>query len=180
MQKNFKNDLDLKYNDIFKNLYTQWKLQSKEKYEELASEGLSNSGIGSNAMYELIEKLINEVIYDLQQLFNNLLSKYNRKMSAEELDEYKEKTINNIEGHINDMEKELKNKYNNNSLFVTESNEVFLNNLKGNSKNKIEKLFDEINNLEKGKKVEVNVVVAILSLFIGIASLIIASIALNH
>ena len=38
MQKNFKKDLDTKYNDIFRNLYVQWKLQSKKKYEELYKE----------------------------------------------------------------------------------------------------------------------------------------------
>ena len=30
MQKNFKNDLETKYNDVFKNLYVQWKLQSQK------------------------------------------------------------------------------------------------------------------------------------------------------
>ena len=42
MQKNFKNDLETKYNDIFRNLYVQWKLQCKKKFEELQSNGLAN------------------------------------------------------------------------------------------------------------------------------------------
>lgn len=33
MQKNFKDDLETKYNDIFRSLYVQCKLQSKKKYE---------------------------------------------------------------------------------------------------------------------------------------------------
>ena len=62
MQKNFKKDLDTKYNDIFRNLYVQWKLQSKKKYEELQSNGLANSGVGSKTMYTLMEELINKTI----------------------------------------------------------------------------------------------------------------------
>lgn len=183
MQKNFKNDLDTKYNDVFRNLYVQWKLQSKKKYEELQSKGLANSGVGSKAMYLLMEEIINKSICDLQQLLNNLPTKYNREISFKELDEYKEKTINNIEGHINNMENELKKEYKNSLLFVAESNEVFLNNLKDNTKNKIEKLFNEIVDLRKGKKIEglviFNIVFTILSFLIGIASLIVGIISLS-
>ena len=182
MQKNFKNDLDTKYNDIFKNLYIQWKLQSKKKSEELQSNGLANSGVASKFMYTLMEELINKAICDLQQLFNNLPTKYNRKISFKDLGEYKEKTINNIDGHINNMEKELKSEYKDKLLFITESNEIYLNNLRGNSKNKIDKLFDEITNLRKGKKIEglviFNIVFTILSFLIGIASLVVGIIGI--
>ncbi len=182
MQKNYKNDLETKYNDIFRNLYVQWKLQSKKKYEELQSNGLANSGAGSKSMYIVIEGLINNAICDLQQLFNNLPTKYNRKISFKNLDVYKEKTINNIDGHINNMEKELKDEYKNDLLLTAETNEIFLNNLKGNSKNKIDKLFDEITNLRKGKKIEglviFNIVFTILSFLIGIASLVVGIIGI--
>lgn len=97
MQKNFKNDLETKYNDIFRNLYVQWKLQCKKKFEELQSNGLANSGVASKFMYTLMEELINKAICDLQQLFNNLPTKYNRKISFKDLGEYKEKTINKID-----------------------------------------------------------------------------------
>lgn len=182
MQKNFKNDLETKYNDIFRNLYVQWKLQSKKKYEELQSNGLANSGVGSKSMYKVTEELINIAICDLQQLFNNLPTKYNRKISFKDLNEYKEKMINNIDGHINNMEKELKNEYKNDLLFTAETNEIFINNLKGNSKNKIDKLFDEITNMRKGKKIEglviFNIVFTILSFLIGIASLVVGIIGI--
>lgn len=177
MQKNFKNDLETKYNDVFKNLYVQWKLQSQKKYEELQSNGLANNGVGLRSMYILMEELINKAICDLQQLFNNLPTKYNRKISFKDLDGYKEKTINNIDGHINNMEKELKDEYKNDLLFTAESNDIFLNNLKGSSKNKIDKLFDEITNLRKGKKIEglviFNIFFTILNFLIGIAGLVV-------
>lgn len=182
MQKNFKKDLDTKYNDIFRNLYVQWKLQSKKKYEELQSNGLANSGVGSKTMYTLMEELINKTICELQQLFINLPTTYNRKISLKELNEYKEKTLNNIEGHINSMEKELMHDYENKLLFIVETNQIFVNNLKGNSKNKIEKIFDEIVNLRKGKKIEglviFNIIFTILSFLIGIASLIVGIIGI--
>lgn len=182
MQKNFKKDLDTKYNDIFRNLYVQWKLQSKKKYEELQSNGLANSGVGSKTMYTLMEELINITICELQQLFINLPTTYNRKISLKELNEYKEKTLNNIEGHINSMEKELMHDYENKLLFIVETNQIFVNNLKSNSKNKIEKIFDEIVNLRKGKKIEglviFNIIFTILSFLIGIASLIVGIIGI--
>ncbi len=182
MQKNFKNNLETKYNDIFKNLYAQWKLQSKKKYEELQSNGLANSGVGSKAMYILMEELINKAIFDLQQLFNKLPTEYNRKISFKDLDEYKRKTITNVVGHINNMEKELKREYKEKLLFISESNEISLNNLSENSKDKIEKLFAEIANLRKGKKIEglviFNIVFTILSFLIGIASLIVGIIGI--
>lgn len=182
MQKNFKKDLDTKYNDIFRNLYLQWKLQSKKKYEELQSNGLDNSGVGSKTVYALMEELINKTICELQQLFINLPTTCNRKISLKELNEYKEKTLNNIEGHINSMEKELMHDYENKLLFIVETNQIFVNNLKGNSKNKIEKIFDEIVNLRKGKKIEglviFNIIFTILSFLIGIASLIVGIIGI--
>lgn len=176
MQKNFKKDLDTKYNDIFKDLYVQWKLQSKKKYEELQSKGLANSGVCLRIMYKLMGELINKSICDLQQLFNNLPIKYNRKISFKDLEQYKERTIKNIDGHINNMEKEFKREYKKDLLFTVETNEIFLNNLKNNSKNEIDKLFNEITNLRKGKKIEklviFNVVFTILSFLIEIASLV--------
>lgn len=182
MQKNFKNDLDTKYSDVFRNLYVGWKFKSKKKYEELQLNGLTNSGVGSRIMYELIENLINKTIDDVQQLFNNLPEKYNRKISLKYLEEYKERTINNIDGHILNMNEELKNEYENKLLFITESNKVFLNNLKCNAKIKIEKLFDEVTNLRKGKKIEglviFNISFTILSFIIGIASLIVGIIGI--
>ena len=165
------------YNDIFRNLYVQWKLQSKKKYEELQSNGLANSGVGAKNMYILMEELINKAIFDLQSLFNNLPTKYDRKISYKDLEEYKEKTISNIEGHINNMEKELKDENKKHLLYTAETNEIILNNLKNNSKNKIDKLFDEITNFSKGKKIEglviFNIVFTILSFIIGIASLVV-------
>lgn len=182
MQKNFKNDLDTKYNEIFRNLYVQWKLQSKKKYEELQSNGLANSGAGSKSMYILMEELIDKALCDLQQLFNNLPTKYNREISFKDLDEYKEKTINNIDGHINNMEKEFKSEYNSKLLLIAESNEISLNNLRGNAKDRIDKLFNEITNLRKGKKIEglviFNIVFTILSFLIGIASLVVGIIGI--
>lgn len=101
----------------------------------------------------------------------------NRKISFKELNEYKERTLNNIDGHINNMEKELKKEDENDFLFITETNDSFFNNLKGNSKNKVENLFDEIINLRKGKKIVglviFNIIFTILGFLIGIASLIV-------
>ena len=182
MIEQLKNDLETKYNDIFRNLYLQWKLQSKKKYEEIQSNGLANSGVGLKSMYILIEELINKAICDLQQLFNNLPAKYNRKIALKDLEDYKWETINNIDGHINNMEKELKDEYKNDLLLTTETSEVFLNNLKDNSQNKIDSLFDEIINLRKGKKIEglviFNIVFTLLSFFIGIASLVVGIIGI--
>ena len=177
MQKNFKNDLEIKYNDIFRELYVQWRIQSKKRYEELHSNGLAKSGLGSKKLYILMEELINNAICDIQQLFNNLTTKYNRKVSFKDLGRYKERTINNIYEHINNMEKELQDRNKNNLLYIAETNEIFLNDLKGNSKNKIFKIFDEITNLRKGKKIE-GLVVTIFSLFIGIASLVVGIIGI--
>lgn len=177
MQGNFKNDLDTKYNGIFKDLYVQWKLQSKKKYEELSSKGLANSGVCLREKYKLMEKLINKAICNLQQLFNNLPTKYNRKISFKELEQYKERTIKNIDGHINNMEKGFGKEHKKDLLFTTGTNEIFLNNLKSNSKNEIDKLFNGIINLRKGKKIEklviFNIVFTILSFLIEIASLVV-------
>ena len=175
MQKNLKKDLEVKYIDIFKKLYTQWNLQAKKKYEELQNKGIANSGILVNAMYLKIEELINNAISEIQQLLVDLPNKYNRKLSFDELNEYKEKSIETIEGHINSMEKDVKEKYSKESLCIAESNIIFINNLKYNARNRIEKIFEEIVNLRKGKKVDWLV---ILSFLITVAGLIVGIIAL--
>lgn len=182
MQKNFKDDFETKYNDIFRNLYVQWKLQSKKKYEELQEKGLANSGVESKSMYMLIEELINKTINELHQLFITLPEKYNRKISLKDLEKHREKTKNNINGHINNMENELK-KGNNAKIFLEgETYKIFLNNLINNSNTKIEKIFDEIINFRKGKKIEglviFNIIFTISSFLIGFASLVVGIIGI--
>lgn len=121
MQKNFKKDIEDKYKDILKNLYVQWKLQHKRKYEE--------------------------------------------------------KTKNNINGHIDNMEKDIKKIYEGDKLFTGDTNKIFLENIKNNSTLKIEKIFKEIINLRKGKKIKKLVIFDIfftlLGFTVGVASLIV-------
>lgn len=177
MQKNFKKDFEDKYNDILKNLYVQWKLQHKRKYEELQDKGLSNSGLGTKEMYNLIEQIINQSIVELQELFTTLPIKYNRKISLKDLEKYEEKTKNNINGHIDNMEKDIEKIYEGDKLFPGDTNKIFLENIKNNSTLKIEKIFKEIINLRKGKKIKrlviFDIFFTLLGFAVGIASLIV-------
>lgn len=182
MQQNFRKELETKYDDLYKTLYVQWKQQSKLKYEELQEKGLINSGIGIKELYKLIEALINQILIDLQSLFENIQISYNRKISLKDLEQYKEKSKKNINEHIVAMHKEIKEKYKNDKLLLTESNEIYIKNLKNNSNNKIDRIHNEIVNLRKGKKIEglviFNVVFTLLGFAVGVASLIIGIIAL--
>lgn len=182
MQQNFREELETKYDDLYKNLYVQWKQQSKIKYEELQEKGLINSGIGIKELYKLIETLVNQTLNDLQSLFENIQISYNRKISLKDLEQYKEKSKKNINGHIEAMHKEIKEKYKNDKLLLTESNEIYIKNLKNNSNNKIDRIHNEIVNLRKGKKIEglviFNVVFTLLGFAVGVASLIVGIIAL--
>ena len=182
MQQNFRKELETKYDDLYKTLYVQWKQQSKLKYEELQEKGLINSGIGTKELYKLIETLINQTLSDLQSLFENIQIRYNRKISLKDLEQYKEKSKKNINEHIVAMHKEIKEKYKNDKLLLTESNEIYIKNLKNNSNNKIDRIHNEIVNLRKGKKIEglviFNVVYTLLGFAVGVASLIIGIIAL--
>lgn len=182
MQQNFSEELETKYDDLYKTLYVQWKQQSKLKYEELQEKGLKNSGIGIKELYKLIETLVNQTLNDLQGLFENIQISYNRKISLKDLEQYKEKSKKNINGHIAAMHKEIKEKYKKDKLLLTESNEIYIKNLKNNSNNKIDRIHNEIVNLRKGKKIEglviFNVVFTLLGFAVGVASLIIGIIAL--
>jgi hypothetical protein len=182
MQQNFRKELETKYDDLYKTLYVQWKQQSKLKYEELQEKGLINSGIGIKELYKLIETLINQTLSNLQSLFENIQISYNRKISLKDLEQYKEKSKKNINEHIVAMHKEIKEKYKNDKLLLTESNEIYIKNLKNNSNNKIDRIHNEIVNLRKGKKIEglviFNVVFTLLGFVVGVASLIIGIIAL--
>ncbi len=177
MQKNFKKDFEDKYNDIFRNVYVQWKLQHKRKYEELQNKGLSNSGLVTKEMYNLIEQIINQSIVELQELFTTLPIKYNRKISLKDLEKYEEKTKNNINGHIDNMEKDIEKIYEGDKLFPEETNKIFLENIKNNSTLKVEKMCKEIINLRKGKKIEglvvFNIFFTVLGFLVGVASLIV-------
>ncbi len=177
MQKNFKKDFEDKYNDIFRNVYVQWKLQLKRKYEELQDKGLSNGGLGTKEMYNLIEQIINQSILELQELFTTLPIKYNRKISLKDLEKYEEKTKNNINGHIDNMEKDIEKLYEGNKLFPEETNRIFLENIKNNSTLKVEKICQEIINLRQGKKIErlvvFNIFFTVLGFLVGVASLIV-------
>lgn len=182
MQKNFKEDFEKRYNKIFKNLYVQWKLQSKMKYEELQKKGLAKSGSGSRDMYILIEQLANQATDDLKKLFMTIPEKYNRKIPLKNLEEYEIKTKNNICGHIDNMQKDIEKIYNEDKLLISESNKIFFNNIKSNLILNVEEISQEIKNLRKGKKVEglviFNIIFTLLSFAVGVASLIVGVISI--
>lgn len=177
MQENFKKDFEDKYNDIFKNVYVKWKLQHKGKYEELKDKGLQNSGIGTKEIYNLIEQIINQSILELKKLLTTLPIKYNRKISINDLKKYEERTKKNINGHIDNMEKDIEKLYEGDKLFPGETNRIFLENIKNNSTLKVEKIYQEIINLRKGKKIEkfvvFNMVFIVLGFLVGVANLIV-------
>lgn len=177
MQKDFKKDFEDKYNDILKSLCVQWKLQHKRKYEELQDKGLLNSGLGSKEMYNLIKQIINHSIVELQELFTTLPIKYNRKISLNDLKKYEEKTKNNIKEHIDNMEKDIEKIYGGDKLLLGDTNKIFIENIKNNSILKIEKIFQEIMNLRKGKKIEglviFDIFFTLLGFVVGVASLIV-------
>ena len=58
MQKVLKNEIDTRYKQILRNLSSNWKIELKNKYEELIGKGLHTSGRGIQTLYNLIEKSI--------------------------------------------------------------------------------------------------------------------------
>lgn len=178
MQKNFKADLDSKYDEILRSLYVKWKKQFKFNEEQLAQNGLLKSGAGVNSFYNLIEKLVKETLENIKELFNKLPEKYNRKILESDMKKYQDKIINNIKGHISLMDKEINEYYKEDKLFSNESNKIRITNIEQNAENEIKRIFNEIENYRKGKKIEglviFNIFFTISSFFIGLVSLIIS------
>lgn len=173
MKESMQKEIDKRYEEIFRNLYVNWKFKFKNKKEELLSIGLNASGVGVTSMYDLIEKLIYDTIENLDKMFEDIKDEFKAKIPLKYIKQYLEKSEKAIYNHIAEMEKEILNQYD--KLFINESNNSKINNLKGNVKLRLERIYDRNKNLQEYRKVEWPVVIEII---IGIIGLILAIIAL--
>lgn len=168
MQVNFKNEFEARYTEIFKRLYVEWKKHSKDKTKELQEKGIYNSGVGRKMMCELAETLIYDTIDEIQWLFETIQKEYNREIPLKDLEQLTNVLKESINGHIDIMNKDIMD---GNDMRI-ESIGIFINNLKQNSKIKLDRMYDRIVNLRKGKRIEkliiINTIVGIVSLVVSI------------
>lgn len=170
MKKAIEDEIDKRYSEILGNLYKNWMLELKNKDEELKNKGLDNSGAGITIIYNLIEKLVFNTCKNLDNMFEDIKKEFNTKIPLKILRKYIDKSKKSISGHLTSMEKDLFDKFE-----KIASNELEINNIKGNVNAKLERIYDKNNNLQNFKKIEWSVIIEII---IGIAGLIIAIIAL--
>lgn len=174
MKKTMENEIDKRYSEILRNLYVNWMLGLKNKNEELKSKGLDTSGVGIEIIYNLIEKLAFNTCENLDNMFEDIKKEFNTKIPLKVLKKYIDKSINSIFGHLNNMQEDIANKFGNDIL--VQSNESSINNIKGNVKAKLERIYDKNKNLQKFKKIEwlviINTIATIGGFIISIIGLI--------
>jgi len=174
MQKVMKNEVDTRYNEILRNLYVHWKLESKKKYEELTEQGLNTSGIGVKSLYNLIEKLVFESIENLDNMINQIYKEFNAVIPFKELKKYIQGFEKSIYGHIDSMQKDIKDIFNTSAQLSEASSELKVNNIKGNTKAKLDRIYLKNKNLQKYKKIDWLVIINILTTVIGVSVAIIS------
>lgn len=176
MQKVMKNEVDTRYNEILRNLYVNWKSQSKNKSVELKRTGLNTSGVGIKSMYDLIEKLIFDSIESLDNTINQISKDFNTVIPFKDLKKYVQAFEKAIYGHIDGMQKDIRDMFGEITPSCEASFENTICNIKGNAKSKLDRIYTKNKNLQKFKKIEwlviFNTIVAILGLVVGIMSLV--------
>ena len=170
MNETIKKEIEKRYFDILQNLYLSWKLNLKDNKEKLV---LSETGI--RYIYDLIEKLVYQTIENLDKMFEDIKSEFKVKIPLKYLKQCLEKSTKSIYNYIDEMEKEILNQYN--KVLDIESNNCKINNLKGNVKSKLERIYDKNKNLEEFKRIEwlviINTIATIGGFIVSIISLVI-------
>lgn len=173
MKKSMKKEIDKRYSEIFRKLNIDWKLELKRTQEELISKGLNTSGIGVKSFYDLIDKLVYDTIEMLDKMFDKIKEDFKSKIPLKDLKQYTQKSEENILANINEMEKEILSKVD--AILVNATNELRINNIKGNAKAKLERIYDKNKNLNNYKRIKwlvvINTVATIGGFILGIISL---------
>ena len=175
MKETMKKEIDKRYEEIFRNLYVNWKLKLKNKQEELVAIGLNSSGAGVTSIYSLIEKLVYDTIENLDKMIADIKNEFKTKIPLKYLKQYLEKSEKAIYNHIDKMEKEILNQYD--KVLFNDSNNSKINNLKGNVRAKLARIYDKNKNLHEFKRIEwlviINTIATIGGFILSIISLVI-------
>lgn len=174
MKQEMKKEINIRYTEIFKKLYLDWKIESEFKYKEITDRGLNKSGVGIKMMYDIIEKLTHKTIEELDNMFQDINREFKTDIPLKYLREYINDGEEAIHKHIKNMEQELTKKVE--KRFTKDSSiEIKINNLKQNAKIKMERIYDKNKNIHNFKKIEwlviINTIATIGSFIIGIIGL---------
>lgn len=175
MQKVMKDEVNERYSIILRNLNVNWKLELKNKSEELKRIGLNTSGVGIKSMYDLIEKLVYSSIENLDMEIKLISEEFNAVIPFKTLKHYIQKFEKAIYGHIDSMQEDIKNTFQPMTPSCETSFDTQIDNIKGNTKAKLDRIYSKNKNLQKFKKIEwlvlINTIIALGGLVVGIISL---------
>ncbi len=174
MNKYLKDEIDRKYNEIFKDLCIKWIKELDKEYETLVTKGLNTSGCAVGYMYTVIEKIVDETIGNLDDSVKEIDKEFGG-MPLKEIKNYIENSKKDLDGHIDSMKEKVLEKFNGDKLINDESNLLRINNIKGNAISKLNQMYLRNRNIKRFRRVEwlviINTTATVGSLIIAMVSI---------
>ncbi len=144
--------IDDEYKSIYASLNVNWQKGFKNKIEEISHKGLANSGIGQSILTNYAIELVNNVNEKIKNLLKDSQEKFNFVMQSNDIEDYINKSINNSNGYLEKMEKDLIDYFDKKKMPLVESCKMQLRNAKLNNKADLEKIKKEMLLINKGKQ----------------------------
>ncbi len=175
MNKNMKKYIDKENQKIYKQLYTDYVIGLKKLNENLMRRGLMNSGVSENITFDFVRGLLIETVDKLEKTLDEAQQKFKRKMSQRDVKYYIDGSIETTYQYINNIEKEIYDMFEKRfpkRLSPSESLELSFNNLRTNISIKIKDMGETIILLNTGTKVDTNIKISVIGVWIGIVGVI--------
>ena len=152
MNNEIKSFIDDEYKNIYANLNVNWLKGFKRKIEEVSHKGLANSGVEQNILTNYAVELVNNVNEKIKDLLKDSQEKFNFVMQSNDIEDYINKSINNSNGHLEKMQKDLIDYFDNKKMPLAESCKIQLRNAKLNNKAALDKIKKEMILINKSKQ----------------------------
>lgn len=153
MRKYMKEELERRYNEIFRKYYTEYMIELKNKYENLLEKRLDKSGVAVKVMYDVVEKEVYEVIENLDNLISEINTLF-EPITLTDLSQYIDRSKKNINSSIDKMESIICEKLGNDKLLNIETIKQKSNNIKQNNIHKLNQIYLKNKNINSFKKIE--------------------------
>ncbi len=154
MRNEIKLFIDDEYKNIYASLNVNWLKGFKSKIEEISHQGLANSGVEQSILTNYAIELVNNVNEKIKNLLKDSQEKFNFVMQSNDIEDYINKSINNSNGYLEKMEKDLIDYFDKKKMPLVESCKMQLKNAKLNNKAALDKIKKEMILINKSKNVK--------------------------
>jgi hypothetical protein len=174
MNKSMKKYIDKEYNKIFASYSSGYLLGVKNLNNELEFKGLLYAGVSVEMTFRMFDNLTMECIDKIDKLLTFSQQKFKRRMHKNDVKNFIDKCIDTTNGHIDLREKEMNDMFEkrfSDKIFISTLEMSFIN-LKRNVNAKYRDIGETIVLFNNDRKLDINIILSIISIVIGVLGLI--------